>query len=520
MPLWNPEADVSVWSKLPTDSACMEPEREAARMAALKRLRHQFVQSLSKLDQNKPPVLSFERWMVRSALRNSTRSHPCDPLIPSDGHLDIGLVKDLSRVLAASDANKVATILTASAKTAAERIASLDLKIDHAQNDESRKLLKTSARTVREAVKRATESLEKGNNNDDNTVLPTALASLREATQALDRCASRLQRTVGEIVCINGSRRQGIFDVALMDRQTGASKKPYLTVSSFHLLKLLELWKSNSSSSDLNNDTSIDAIVDPIRAIESLSDRVAFLNSLYCCLARYEGLRGAGYQCAVPGTAFDAAKIGLGTTIECFASPLNCRYRSYCSAFPDIESKFGSLGSFFDDESFFPLQGSFEANPPFVPEVMVAMGRKIQQLLDNQAAKALSFLIVVPAWGAGISFCKDLEASPYLRAQSHVAASDHAFCDGAQHNRLNLGGSVELRPSSWDTAVFLLQNEAGAKCWKVDTKALEDGFCAALKAAASSVPEKSSTIERWEKRVHSRKQGSLSAPQKRFRAAP
>ena len=81
--------------------------------------------------------------------------------------------------------------------------------------------------------------------------------------------------------------------------------------------------------------------------------------------ARYEALRGAGYQCAVPGAAFDALLPSLGPTVECFASPLNARYERFCSAFgDDLEAQFGSLGSFFD---FDPREGSFEANPPLVP---------------------------------------------------------------------------------------------------------------------------------------------------------
>ena len=191
------------------------------------------------------------------------------------------------------------------------------------------------------------------------------------------------------------------------------------------------------------------------------------------CLARYEALKGAGYQCAVPGAAFDAAaeECGLGTTIECFASPFNCRYRKYCSAFPDVEFRLGSLGSFFDDNAFDPMSGSFEANPPFVPETMVAMGQKIKRLLSDGRRRALSFLVIVPAWGAGISFCRDLENSEHMRACTRVKASEHAFCDGAQHtkplslSRQKAKDSPDLRPSSWNTAVILLQNNAGAiKC--------------------------------------------------------
>jgi phosphorylated CTD-interacting factor 1 len=38
---------------------------------------------------------------------------------------------------------------------------------------------------------------------------------------------------------------------------------------------------------------------------------------------------------------------GVGVEAEGFASPLNCRWLRYCSAFPDTDAPFGSLGSFF-----------------------------------------------------------------------------------------------------------------------------------------------------------------------------
>ena len=65
---------------------------------------------------------------------------------------------------------------------------------------------------------------------------------------------------------------------------------------------------------------------------------------------------------------------------------LNCRYDRFFSAFPDLEGAFGSLGSFFG--ATFPEEGSFEANPPFVPEMMTLMATKLETLLsDNKALR-------------------------------------------------------------------------------------------------------------------------------------
>ena len=84
------------------------------------------------------------------------------------------------------------------------------------------------------------------------------------------------------------------------------------------------------------------------------------------------------------GAVFDALADGVGAEAECFASPLNCRWRRYCSAHPDTDAPFGSLGSFF---GFRPTEGSFECNPPFEEALVLRCARHISGLLDAAAAK-------------------------------------------------------------------------------------------------------------------------------------
>lgn len=511
-------------------------------MAALKKLRHKFVQLCSEHgNRAKPPVLAFERWLGRAALRQTTGD---DPILPSDwldgrGKLvvDPGLIKDIARTLPSWEAaTKVATELT---HEASKQVRSLSpLQEDHAALDPRalRKKLRDQGRAVREATKRATAILEtlgkESGDEEENTLddvsrkaLRGALFSLQTATSALNESALRAQAAVaagcpeddgdgnGRVV-FNGARREGVYDVMLCG-PGGKPRRPYLTISSLHLSKLLLLWRlhNNNESGDTQALSENDG--HPIATMNALSDenRVLFQRSLYCLLARYEALKGAGYQCALPGMAFDAAAdCGLGTTVECFASPLNCRYERFCSAFPDIERRFGSLGSFFDGSSFDPFEGSFEANPPFVPETMIAMGKKLERLLADPGRGPLSFLVVVPAWGAGVDFIEKLEASDHLRASCRVEASNHAFCDGAQHTKPILSSTKpkhnnrcdasdpDLRPSSWDTAVLLLQNDAGAQKWKVDGAKLEESFCKALRASIEKVPDQFATLGAWEHR--------------------
>lgn len=53
---------------------------------------------------------------------------------------------------------------------------------------------------------------------------------------------------------------------------------------------------------------------------------------------------GTGLQGSLPVHVFEALHRLFSVTFECFASPLNCYFRQYCSAFPDTDGYFGSRG--------------------------------------------------------------------------------------------------------------------------------------------------------------------------------
>lgn len=53
--------------------------------------------------------------------------------------------------------------------------------------------------------------------------------------------------------------------------------------------------------------------------------------------------QGGGFQAAAGGDAFDVLLRRFNVKMECFASPFNCRYASYCSAFRDTDAPFGRL---------------------------------------------------------------------------------------------------------------------------------------------------------------------------------
>ena len=70
---------------------------------------------------------------------------------------------------------------------------------------------------------------------------------------------------------------------------------------------------------------------------------------------------------------------------------------SYCSAFPDTDSPFGSAGPF---EGFSPQRGCFEANPPFEPAIIAEMYNRMELLLERaeKDGQPLSFIVIMPSW--------------------------------------------------------------------------------------------------------------------------
>jgi hypothetical protein len=156
--------------------------------------------------------------------------------------------------------------------------------------------------------------------------------------------------------------------------------------------------------------------------------------------------------------------------IECFASPLNCRYESFLSAFPDTDLSFGSLGSFFDFD--FSQGGSYQANPPFTSIFIEAMHRKMVHSLD-QCKEPLMFIIFVPEWKDSPGW-QALKRSNYLQHYFSVEQASHSYAEGSQHRRKG-----KFRIASFDTSVFFLQNYQGKMKWPIhehQIKEIMDAF--------------------------------------------
>ncbi|XP_058033591.1 mRNA (2'-O-methyladenosine-N(6)-)-methyltransferase [Ahaetulla prasina] len=223
-----------------------------------------------------------------------------------------------------------------------------------------------------------------------------------------------------------------------------------------------------------------------------------FLPRVWCLLRRYQmmfglGLyEGTGLQGALPVHVFEALYKLFGVSFECFASPLNCYFKQYCSAFPDTDGYFGSRGPCLD---FFPISGSFQANPPFCEELMDVMVTHFEKLLEA-SSEPLSFIVFIPEWrDPPPTALTRMEQSRFKRQQLVLPAFDHEYRSGSQH----LCKKEEMYYKAvHNTTVLFLQNNAGFSKWEPSQERLHElltaykhsGRAQPAPTAASSAPDK------------------------------
>jgi phosphorylated CTD-interacting factor 1 len=420
---------------VPPSRARARPDIEALRSALVMRLRKYFRNSCLSA-KVVPPLLAFERWLFDGMLQRTED-------LPGD-------------VAPSGKGNMVDPLLPVGVTNVASSSLVNDL--------------------VRASMPRSTAE----------SVTRQLLAQSAEAVKTVAAAAAAAPNPAERVVVIE---HRHTVDVQLITRkcssQGRAIPRRVLKLNHEHWRKLCALWRL------ARGDSAEDAAA-PLPA--GSADHAHLSADLFCLLSRYFSLQGHGFQAACSEHVFRVLESALGVTHECFASPLNCFFPSFCSAFPDVDAPFGSLGSFWDLSVDPARGGSFQANPPFVAAVMLRMVDRIEALLaarahaettqagtaqagSAQAAGAqavdaqvanrqaptppISFVVVVPCWLEDESFQR-LCRSRFLQAKFVIPKADHGFCDGAQHQRRD-----RYRSSPYDTAVFVLQNARGAKQWPV-----------------------------------------------------
>jgi hypothetical protein len=108
-------------------------------------------------------------------------------------------------------------------------------------------------------------------------------------------------------------------------------------------------------------------------------------------ISRYDACGSTNNHCSIPPKLVKFCDV----TTEMFGSPLNTCARQYCSPFPDIESHFGSMGSFFDHRIEFST-GVYLMNPPYDEDIMIAAAHRVISILRN--VPEITIIIVFPVW--------------------------------------------------------------------------------------------------------------------------
>jgi len=511
---------------------------EIKRARVIKALRETF-SSLCKNGNIVPPIYTWERWQCRCKLYEllhrptaaaaaaagvdaTTELKKEEEVVPNTGYIDTGCIADLVRGgCSIQDATTIVTKLGQAAITAADELVKYTAKLmllkklppssspsgqtssvsinnytssltdievggGGMSNRQRKKIEIQRRRAIRKNTIVTTGSSTSSDIADSHNSRMNSISNGRgrkrklETQEVVDLSSSTTaqlgmtfleQEISRNVVSVTSHRHSLDFTITCVDdddsgRKKNKTNKLYkLNHGHYEKLRLLLTAHCNNRISGSGDNGSNDVYSD--------SD---FHKLIYCVLSRYHSVLGHGFQMALSEHVFDVLRSWFNVRFECFASPLNCTCAEYASAFPLVDKCFGATGNFFN---LHPRHGSFEANPPFIEEVMIAMVTHIHNLLEH-ATGPMSFVIIIPGWLDDPSYVA-LDASIYKQTFFLVAAADHGFCDGAQHQRQD-----RFRDSTYDTGVFVLQNQRGSTMWPViRTAKSKDGVVDDLKSDVS-----------------------------------
>jgi len=200
---------------------------------------------------------------------------------------------------------------------------------------------------------------------------------------------------------------------------------------------------------------------------ENLKNKFIYQNFLdehiYVLLARYNAVGGEIYQGTISSILLETLRRILQIKGECFASPLNTQSEWYCSAF-DIDKVFGSKGSFFkihETSNISSVGGSFEANPPFIEEIMLAMFHYITMLLQYETP--FSFCIILPCW-TDTPAIKLLNSCEFTKFKTTIKGIHMPFKSGMHY----LPAKKDLMINYTDYFIYVVQNKLGNEKWPIE----------------------------------------------------
>jgi hypothetical protein len=162
----------------------------------------------------------------------------------------------------------------------------------------------------------------------------------------------------------------------------------------------LKLSASQMDDKDVNLDAKVSLSKDKILYNNKLYNDISSLakkNPNYIKYALALNIRYNYIKLLNHGLARTFDKMGYKTSdsTEGFASAFNHYFDNFCSAFPDLEKPFGSIGSFFDNLNWTTYE--VYVNPPFDEVLMTHAFERIYKYLqtDNKHHK---FIFTIPNW--------------------------------------------------------------------------------------------------------------------------
>uniref|UniRef100_A0A182Y9I3 Uncharacterized protein n=1 Tax=Anopheles stephensi TaxID=30069 RepID=A0A182Y9I3_ANOST len=514
--------NVLIYERLPTTFPQPYPEVEAFRGSLTLRLAKTYEDLCNKRESIAPPKDSFQRWLMERRIIDQG----VDPLLPSQCSPEISpqmyreILRDIPIKIVkpkfTGDARKQLSRYCDAAKKIVER---------RGASEESKKIVKWNADEAYEWLRRTVgasyEDFQDRLAHLQRQCEPHIIATVRVSVEQL--CTKLYHLSVQHSRNIRERHAQILKEHGIPELtaplQPPATRKVWCYPVQFALpsprMPQIDyindrdhmVIKYTNSAVMAAPDTHV-VNISHLQKLEQLyryncfDDKKFdfFIGRAYCMLKRYATFLGNNAnpnqqepeltQASLPAVVFECLHHHFNVTFECFASPLNCYFRQYCSAFGDTDSFFGSRGSFLD---FKPVAGSFQVNPPYCEELIDASLQHIDRLLTD-SADALSFIVFLQEWKDPPLKClSKIEDSPYKRKQVVVMGMEHEYRHGLQHcipkSEVNFKSIV-------GTMVVWLQNTAGYARW-APTEARVDALLEAFrpgrerdrdKASATTVP--------------------------------
>lgn len=281
-------------------------------------------------------------------------------------------------------------------------------------------------------------------------------------------------------------------------------KKPFRArIAASHYNKLWEIFHRVHNSSAGSGGTNVrltDGGGRPTKALHAFNYLIMTLLVRLSSLSGGQLLlesQGGFLQSSIPRTIFHviADFINIPATsplLECAASPLNTYLPNYCSACPDIDWHFGSVGDFLSAEI---SSGCCQIHLPLTAGFILACIDRMEYNLQQADRKnrVLSFVIIVPtvhehdndksstAKRLALPAFRRIMSSSFLRWHTILPAGNHFLLPGAQYLLRELTRQENL----FDTSVILLQSRQ-ARQHPLDLNALQDRILLAAACGCGS----------------------------------